>query len=77
MLWYHLLAMGHVGYPQPEDGWAEAAYAPGGYCARCGMGGVQANPFRFRSEPRAGRNQFRQLHWVFDEFFVRPEVETA
>jgi hypothetical protein len=38
------------------------------------MGGVQRIPFRFRSEPKARHSQFLQLNWVFDEFFVRPEV---
>jgi len=74
MPWYHLLATGHFGYPQPEDAYASMVYDPSTYCDRCGIGGVQCNPFRFRSEPRARHSQFLQLNWVFDEFFVRPEV---
>jgi hypothetical protein len=73
MRWYHLYATGHFGYPQPEDGYALATYDDS-YCDRCGIGGLQRIPFRFRSEPKARHSQFLQLNWVFDEFFVRPEV---
>jgi hypothetical protein len=73
MRWYHLYATGQFGYPQPEDGYALATY-DSTYCDRCGIGGVQRIPFRFRSEPKARHSQFLQLNWVFDEFFVRPEV---
>jgi hypothetical protein len=73
MRWYHLYATGHFGYPQPEDGYALATY-DSTYCYRCGIGSVQRIPFRFRSEPNARHSQFLQLNWVFDEFFVRPEV---
>jgi hypothetical protein len=76
MVWHHLFATGHFGFPQPESGFALATY-DSTYCDRCGIGGVQRIPFRFRSEPRARHSQFLQLNWVFDEFFVRPEVETG
>lgn len=75
--WYQLYSTGHFGYPQPEDTWESAVYDTAGYCPRCGIGGVQRRPFRFRSEPKASHSQFIQLNWVFDEFFVRPEVRPA
>ena len=72
--WHVVGATSHLGYPQPEDGYAGATYDVAGYCERCGVGGVQRHPFRFRSEPKASHSQFLQLNWVFDELFVRPEV---
>lgn len=76
MRWYELYATGHFGYPQPENGYALAIY-DASYCDRCGIGGVQRIPFRFRSEPKSRHSQFIQLNWVFDELFVRPEVAAA
>jgi hypothetical protein len=76
MPWYHLYATGHFGFPQPESNYAVATY-DSGYCDRCAIGGVQRIPFRFRTEPNARHSQFLQLNWVFDEFFVRPEVATG
>ena len=70
---YHIYCTGHFGYPQPEDTWQQSTYDPAGYCLRCGIGGVQKHPFRFRSA-KASHSQFVQLNWVFDEFFVRPVV---
>lgn len=71
--WLQLTALGHHGYPQPEDdfGYVQATYDVSGYCPTCGVGGVQRAPFRLRSEPKATHSQFVQLNWVFDEFFLR------
>ena len=71
--WYKLGASGHFGYPKPEDTYALSTYDDS-YCDRCCIGGVQIKPFRLSSEPKSKRSQFLQLNWVFDEFFVRPEV---
>ena len=76
MQWYQLYATGHFGYPQPEDSYALSTY-DNRYCDRCAIGGSQVKPFRFRAEPKARNSQFLQLNWVFDEFFVRPEVATV
>src|SRR5262245_24513230 len=75
--WYVIGATSHFGYPQPEDDYRAATYDSAGYCARCGIGTVQRRPFRFRSEPRARHSHFLQLNWIFDEFFVRPEVRVV
>ena len=75
--WFNVGATSHFGYPQPEGSYARTTYDVAGYCDRCGIGGVQRHPFRFRSEPKASRSQFLQLNWVFDELFVRPEVQTV
>ena len=71
--WLGIRATRHRGYPQPEDDYSYAVWDPSGYCDRCGIRTTQRKPFRFKSEPR-GRDSFLQLNWVFDEFFVRPEV---
>lgn len=75
--WLVLFSSGHFGYPQPEDSYMQATYDVSAYCETCGMGAVQRNPFRLRSEPKQKKSHFLQLNWVFDEFFVRSEVKNA
>jgi len=72
--WLSICCTSHFGYPQPEDGYDRLTYDPSDYCPTCGIGGVQKVPFRFKSEPKAKRSSFLQMNWVFDEFFIRPEV---
>lgn len=72
--WLAIGVTRHSGYPQPEDDYHYEVYDPDGYCDRCEIRTSQRAPFRFKSEPKAGRNSFRQFNWVFDEFFVGPEV---
>ena len=74
--WLKLSALGHHGYPQPENdfGYLQATYDVSDYCPTCGIGGVQNAPFRLRAEPKAAHSQFIQLNWVFDEFFLRDEA---
>jgi hypothetical protein len=70
--WYH-------GYPMPDEGfeYLGATYDLSDYCKECGAGAVQRAPFRLRAEPRWGRRSILQLNWVFDEYFVRPELYEA
>jgi hypothetical protein len=75
--WCQLHATSHFGYPQPEDDWQLSTYDLTSYCHRCGICPVQVCPLRFRSEPKQRHSQFLQLNWVFDEFFVRPEIRVA
>lgn len=74
--WLELSALGHHGYPQPEDdfGYLQATYDLSNFCLTCGIGGVQNAPFRLRAEPKASHSQFIQLNWVFDELFLRREA---
>jgi hypothetical protein len=69
----------HHGYPQPEDDFAYlgVTYDLGDYCDRCGTGVRQVAPFRMAGEPKWGRRGILQLNWVFDEYFVPPEVYAA
>lgn len=71
-IWYH-------GYPMPDDdfGYLELTYDLTEYCEDCGVGNVQTAPFRMRGEPKWGRRGILQLNWVFDEYFVKPEVWRA
>jgi hypothetical protein len=64
------------GYPQPEDdfGYRRVTYDGSVGCMACGVGLRQVAPFRMRAEPKWGRRGVMQLHWVSDEFFVRPAV---
>lgn len=66
----------HHGYPQPEqgNGYLAATYDLSEYCELCGVGLRQIAPFRMKAEPKWGRRGILQLNWVFDEFFVTPQV---
>jgi len=78
--WLGLEPDWHHGYPQPNElefGYLEATYDLTEYCRQCGAGLRQKAPFQMRGEPRWGRRSILQLNWVFDEFFVTPEVWQA
>src|SRR6266513_987519 len=75
--WLELMPDWHHGYPQPDEdvfGYREATYDLTGYCPQCGTGLRQKAPFQMKSEPKWGRNSILQLNWIFDEYFVTPEV---
>lgn len=40
----------------------------------CGIGAKQVAPFLMKQEPSWGRRSIMQLNWVFDEFFVKPDI---
>jgi hypothetical protein len=68
------------GYPQPragEMGFLDATFDLSDNCRKCGVGGVQKAPYRMKAEPRWGRHGFTQLHWAFDDYFVKPEIWEA
>jgi hypothetical protein len=69
----------HHGYPQPDQGFGflDVTYDLTGYCIECGVGLKQKAPFRMKREPKWGRRGILQLNWVFDEFFVTPDVWSA
>jgi hypothetical protein len=69
-----MTATNQQGYPQPEDDYLEACYNLTYYCAECGIGGKQIAPLRMRGEPNWGTRQIIQLNWLFEEFFVKPEM---
>lgn len=75
--WLNLMSDWHHGYPQPDElelGYRAATYDLTSYCERCGIGMKQKAPFQMKGEPRWGKKGILQLNWVFDEYFVRPEV---
>ena len=75
--WVALESEWHCGYPQPDKldlGYRAATYDLAHYCERCGTGLRQRAPFRMNGEPAWGRKGILQLNWVFDEYFVTPEV---
>lgn len=75
--WLELEAEWHHGYPQPNElefGYRAVTYDLTDYCEGCGIGLRQKAPFRMKSEPKWGRRGILQLNWVFDEYFVTPEV---
>lgn len=72
--WLEMAPTWHAGYPQPEDGYLTATYDLTGYCPSCGIGALQQAPFRMRGEPKWGSKGILQLNWVFDEYFVKPDV---
>lgn len=75
--WVNFLPNWHHGYPQPREqefGYLEATYDLSHHCPRCGTGLKQKAPFQMKGEPKWGRNHIMQLNWVFDEYFVPPQV---
>jgi len=74
--WLHLMADWHHGYPQPEDEFAYlgATYDLTNFCRECGIGKKQKAPFQMTGEPKWGSKSIMQLNWVFDEYFVTPQV---
>jgi hypothetical protein len=75
--WLDLVADWHHGYPQPDEdvfGYRQATYDLTDWCEECGVGMKQRAPFQMKGEPKWGKNVILQLNWVFDEFFVTPEI---
>lgn len=75
--WLNLMSDWHHGYPQPDEldfGYRQASYDLTDYCVRCGIGMKQKAPFQMKGEPKWGKRGILQLNWVFDEYFVTPEV---
>jgi hypothetical protein len=77
--WLEVSPSWHHGYPLPDNdfGYLQETYDLSEYCESCGVGAVQIAPFRLRGEPKWGRRGILQLNWVFDEYFVTPEVWKA
>lgn len=77
--WLNLVSDWHHGYPQPEEdvfGYRQATYDLSNWCQECGIGMKQNAPFQMKGEPSWGKNGILQLDWVYDEYFVTPEVWT-
>lgn len=75
--WLNLASDWHHGYPQPDDdifGYRQATYDLTNWCERCGIGMKQNAPFQMKGEPKWGKRSILQLNWVFDEYFVTPDV---
>jgi hypothetical protein len=71
---YLYISSASCGYPQPEDGYQNITYDGNTGCHKCSMDLVQKSLFRMKSEPKWGRRGIIGLNWVFDEYFVRPEI---
>jgi hypothetical protein len=75
--WLELIPDWHYGYPQPNEadfGYREATHDLTNYCERCGVGKRQKAPFQVKGEPKWGRRSILQMNWVFDEYFVTPDL---
>jgi hypothetical protein len=75
--WLNLRADWHHGYPQPdadEFGFLGVTYDLTNFCRECGIGKRQKAPFQMKGEPKWGLKSILQLNWIFDEYFVTPEV---
>lgn len=74
-----MLPTWHYGYPMPDEG--NFGYLRGfdlsDYCPDCGIELRQLAPFQMKGAPKWGRRSILQLNWVFDEYFVKPELWTA
>jgi hypothetical protein len=75
--WLALISDWHHGYPQPREdefGYLEASYDLKAFCKACGTGLQQKASFQMKTEPKWGRRNLMQLNWVFDEYFLTPEL---
>jgi hypothetical protein len=75
--WLVMRPSWHHGYPQPDEddnGYLQATYDLTDYCKTCGSGLKQKAPFQMKAEPKWGKKGILQMNWVFDQFFVTPEV---
>jgi hypothetical protein len=75
--WLDLRSDWHHGYPQPDEldfGYREATFDLIDFCQRCGTGLKQKASFQMKGEPKWGKRTILQMNWVFDEYFVTPEV---
>lgn len=75
--WLVLVPDWHHGYPQPDEnnfGYQRVTYDRTLFCEQCGVGLRQVRPFQMKREPKWGRNNILQMNWVFDEYFVTPEI---
>jgi hypothetical protein len=61
---------------QPEEDfkYLNSTYDLSNYCSKCGIGAVQKESFRMKKEPKWGKRGILQLNWVFDQYFVLPDV---
>jgi hypothetical protein len=71
-----LSANWHWGYPQPDDdfGYLNESYDLSKYSSISGIGKVQKAPIRIKGEPKWGKKNILQLNWLFDIFFVQPDI---
>jgi len=69
----------HHGYPEPADdrGFLNTTFDLADYCKSCGVGKRQVSPFRLNKSPSWGKRSILQLNWIFDEYFVKPDVWAA
>jgi hypothetical protein len=74
-----MTARWHHQYPQPDDHFAylRFTYDLKSACSTCHAGAIQTAPFRLTKPPVWGRRSIFQLNWVFDEYFVKPDVFKA
>lgn len=74
--WLQMLPEWHHGYPQPENDfkYLSSTYDLSGYCSKCGIGAAQKESFRMLKEPKWGNRGILQLNWVFDQYFVLPDI---
>lgn len=74
--WLCLKSTWHHGYPMPDDdfGYLELTYDLEGYDSKTGIKKVQKAPFRMKAEPAWKKNHLLQLNWIYDTFFVLPQV---
>jgi hypothetical protein len=78
--WLLIVGKLYYGYPQPKEGefgYLNATYDLTNYCKECGIGLIQKAPFQMKGEPKWGQNGILQLNWVYDQYFVKPEVWTS
>lgn len=75
--WCEVAPQWHHGYPGPDwkgNGYLAATYDTASWCPECGIGLKQKSSFVMTGEPNWRKNRVLQLNWIFDEYFVHPDV---
>ncbi|HEU0045991.1 MAG TPA: hypothetical protein VFQ43_00130, partial [Nitrososphaera sp.] len=62
------------GFPQPEEGFKYKELNYQNICLRCGIFEQQSSPFRFKKSQVNPLSGFWQPQWIYDSFFVHPEI---
>lgn len=75
--WCEVAPTWHHGYPGPDwkgNGYRSVTYDTSKWCPKCGIGFEQKAPFVMIGEPNWRNKGILQLNWVFDQYFVHPDV---
>lgn len=72
--WFRVEGRGGRGFSQPEKDLKYKELNDQNICPRCGIFEQQSAPFRFKKSQVSPLTGFWQPQWIYDSFFVHPEI---